>query len=196
LAKRAQDLALGSLMLAAMAIPMLIIALAVKIDSRGPVLYRQRRHGFNNRVITVLKFRTMRHETEASARPAQPGDPRITRIGAWLRPYSLDELPQLINVLAGEMSLVGPRPHAIDLKAAERELSHIVADYAHRHRVKPGITGWAQVNGSRGAVRTPACVRRRLKLDLEYVAGASLWLDLQILLRTVPALIGDARRKS
>ncbi len=91
------------------------------------------------------------------------------------------------------MSLVGPRPHAIGMKAANRELNHIVADYAHRHRVKPGITGWAQVNGSRGPLSTPACVRRRLQLDLDYVARASLWLDLQILARTAPVLLGDRK---
>ena len=149
---------------------MLAIAVAVKLDSRGPVLYRQRRHGFNNRVITVLKFRTMRHEPDATLQQVRKDDPRVTRIGRFLRRTSLDELPQLINVLQGEMSLVGPRPHAIGMKTAERELSHIVAEYAHRHRVKPGITGWAQVNGSRGPLETPArcspprAARPRLRL--------------------------------
>ncbi|MGE0742751.1 MAG: exopolysaccharide biosynthesis polyprenyl glycosylphosphotransferase [Hyphomonadaceae bacterium] len=189
--KRAQDLILGSLLLAFFTPAMAVIALAVKLDSKGPALYRQRRHGFNNRVITVLKFRTMRHEPDAPLRQVCSDDPRVTRLGKFLRITSLDELPQLINVLRGDMSLVGPRPHAIGMKAAERDLEHIVAEYAHRHRVKPGLTGWAQINGSRGPIETPAAVRRRLKFDLEYVAQASLWLDLQILLRTAPALLGD-----
>ncbi|HYD86886.1 MAG TPA: exopolysaccharide biosynthesis polyprenyl glycosylphosphotransferase [Vitreimonas sp.] len=189
--KRAQDLVLGALLLIAFALPMLTIAVAVKLDSKGPVLFRQRRHGFNNRVITVLKFRTMKHAPGAPLRQVRANDPRVTRIGAFLRRTSLDELPQLINVLRGEMSLVGPRPHAIGMKAAERDLEHIVAEYAHRHRVKPGITGWAQVNGSRGPIETAPAVRRRLKLDLEYVSRASLWLDLQILARTAPVLFGD-----
>ena len=191
LVKRVQDIVLGALLLAAFALPMLVIAAAIKFDSRGPVLYRQRRHGFNNRIITVLKFRSMRHEPNAKFAQVTANDPRITRLGAWLRRTSLDELPQLINVLRGEMSLVGPRPHAIGMQAAERDLHDIVAEYAHRHRVKPGITGWAQINGSRGPVETPADVRRRLKLDLEYVSRSSLWLDLQVLARTAPMLFGD-----
>jgi Undecaprenyl-phosphate glucose phosphotransferase len=193
LVKRAQDLVLGSFLLALFALPMLVIALAVRFDSKGPALYRQRRHGFNNRVITILKFRTMRHEPGAPLRQVRPNDPRVTRIGRFLRRTSLDELPQLVNVLKGDMSLVGPRPHAIGMKAAERDLEQIVAEYAHRHRVKPGITGWAQINGSRGPIETPAAVRRRLRLDLEYVAKTSLWLDLQILMRTAPALLGDRK---
>lgn len=191
--KRAQDVVLGVGLLVAFALPMLVIAAAIKFDSRGPVIYRQRRHGFNNRIITVLKFRSMHHEPDAQLKQVCADDPRITKIGRFLRSTSLDELPQLLNVLRGEMSLVGPRPHAIGMKAAERDLQHIVEEYAHRHRVKPGITGWAQVNGSRGPIETPALVRRRLKLDLEYVSRASLWLDLQILVRTVPALLGDRK---
>ncbi|HET9230613.1 MAG TPA: exopolysaccharide biosynthesis polyprenyl glycosylphosphotransferase [Vitreimonas sp.] len=193
LLKRTQDLVLASLLLVAFALPMLVISLAVKLDSRGPVVYRQRRHGFNNRVITLLKFRSMRHEPDAPLRQVCANDPRITRLGRFLRRTSLDELPQLFNVLKGDMSLVGPRPHAIGMKAAERELEDIMAEYAHRHRVKPGITGWAQVNGSRGPLETPADVRRRVRYDLEYVARASLWLDLQILLRSAPILFGDAK---
>lgn len=191
--KRAQDIILGAGLLAVFALPMLAIAAAVKLDSRGPVLYRQRRHGFNNRIITVLKFRSMRHDPAAPLAQVQHADPRVTRVGAFLRRTSLDELPQLLNVLKGEMSLVGPRPHAVGMKAAERELTHIVAEYAHRHCVKPGLTGWAQVNGSRGPVHTAAALRRRVRLDLEYVSRASLWLDMEILLRTAPALLGDCK---
>jgi Undecaprenyl-phosphate glucose phosphotransferase len=193
LIKRTEDVVLASLLLVLFALPMLFIALAVKFDSQGPVIYRQRRHGFNNRVITLLKFRTMRHEPDAPLRQVCADDPRITRIGRFLRRTSLDELPQLINVLKGDMSLVGPRPHAIGMKAAERELEDIVAEYAHRHRVKPGITGWAQVNGSRGPLETPGAVRQRVRYDLEYVAKSSLWFDLQILTRTAPILLGDVR---
>ncbi|MEZ5994619.1 MAG: exopolysaccharide biosynthesis polyprenyl glycosylphosphotransferase [Hyphomonadaceae bacterium] len=189
--KRAQDLVIGVLLSAAFAVPMLAIAAAIKLDSKGPVFFRQRRHGFNNRIISVLKFRTMRHEPEGDLRQVTANDPRVTRIGAFLRRTSLDELPQLFNVLKGDMSLVGPRPHAVGMKACERELNHIVAEYAHRHRVKPGITGWAQVNGSRGPVHTAAALRKRVRLDLDYVARASLWLDLQILIRSAPIFLGD-----
>jgi polysaccharide biosynthesis protein PslA len=191
LAKRVQDIVFGASLLIAFAPLMALIALAVKLDSPGPALYRQRRHGFNNRIITILKFRTMRNDPGAPLRQVCANDPRITRFGRFLRRTSLDELPQLFNVLSGEMSLVGPRPHAVGMRAADRDLTHIVAEYAHRHRVKPGITGWAQVNGSRGPIDTPACVRERVKLDLHYVSNASFWLDLQIMLRTAPALFGD-----
>lgn len=193
LMKRGQDIIVGALLLAVFALPMLAIAIAIKADSKGPVLYRQRRHGFNNRVITVLRFRTMTHDPDAPLKQVAPNDPRITRAGRHLRRLSLDELPQLINVLRGDMSVVGPRPHAVGMKAADRELAHVVAEYAHRHRVKPGITGWAQVNGSRGPVDNAQSLRRRVKLDLEYVARASFWFDMRILLRTAPALFGDAK---
>ncbi|MEZ5961411.1 MAG: exopolysaccharide biosynthesis polyprenyl glycosylphosphotransferase [Hyphomonadaceae bacterium] len=189
--KRAQDLVIGSLLLAVFAPLMALIAALVKLDTPGPALYRQRRHGFNNRIITVLKFRTMRHDLDASLAQVRENDPRITPVGAFLRRTSLDELPQLYNVLRGDMSLVGPRPHAVGMKTCERELTEIVAEYAHRHRVKPGITGWAQVNGSRGPVMSAASVRRRVRFDLEYVARSSLWLDLEILMRSVPVLFGD-----
>jgi len=191
--KRAQDVIIGTGLLVLFAIPMLVIALAIKLDSKGPVLYRQRRHGFNNRVITMLKFRSMKHDPDAPLQQVKANDQRVTRVGKLLRSKSLDELPQLINVLRGDMSLVGPRPHAIGMKAAERDLAHIVAEYAHRHRVKPGITGWAQINGSRGPVETCAAVRKRVRYDLDYVARASLAFDLQILFRTIPALLGDKK---
>lgn len=174
-AKRFLDLLLGSVALAVLALPMCAIALAIRLGDGGSAFYRERRRGFNNQIFTILKFRTMRAG-------------RVTRIGRFLRNAGLDNLPQLFNVLAGEMSLVGPRPHAVGLKAAGRDLDHIVADYAHRHRVKPGIIGWAQINGAKGPMRGPACLRRRVKLDLEYVAHASLWLDLQILAQAVARL--------
>lgn len=191
LVKRAQDLIIGTALAVLFAPVMLLIAALVKLDTPGPAIYRQRRHGFNNRIITVLKFRTMADAPNAPLQQVRENDPRITAVGAFLRRTSLDELPQLFNVLRGDMSLVGPRPHAVGMKTAERELTEIVAEYAHRHRVKPGITGWAQVNGSRGPVSSPASVRRRVRLDLEYVARASLWLDLEILVRSAPVLLGD-----
>ncbi|MEZ5956236.1 MAG: exopolysaccharide biosynthesis polyprenyl glycosylphosphotransferase [Hyphomonadaceae bacterium] len=189
--KRAQDLVIGSTLLILLAPVMALIATLVKLDTPGPALYRQRRHGFNNRIITVLKFRTMHDDPSAPLQQVRENDPRITAVGAFLRRTSLDELPQLFNVLRGDMSLVGPRPHAVGMKTCERELTEIVAEYAHRHRVKPGITGWAQVHGSRGPVTSAASVRRRVRYDLEYVARSSLWLDLEILVRSVPVLFGD-----
>lgn len=196
LAKRVQDLILGAVLLATFALPMLVIAAAIRFDSKGPALYRQQRRGFNNRIFTILKFRTLRHDPAAAFQPVRPNDARITRIGRFLRRTGLDNLPQLINVLKGEMSLVGPRPHAVGMKASARELTEIVAEYAHRHRVKPGITGWAQVNGLRGPITSAACVRRRVRLDLEYVARSSLWFDLKIMTRSAPVLFGEAAAPS
>ena len=192
-AKRAQDLVLASLGLVAAAPVLLAIAAAVKLDSRGPALFRQRRHGFNNEAITVYKFRSMRVEASdaTAARQVSVDDDRVTRVGRFIRRTSLDELPQLWNVLRGEMSLVGPRPHAIGMRTGDVESARLVAEYAWRHRMKPGITGWAQVNGSRGAVDTPDSVRRRVALDIAYIERQSFWFDLWILLITLPRLLGD-----
>lgn len=173
--KRSEDIVFASLLLAVFALPILAIAIAVKCGSKGPALCRGRHHGFNNRVITLWTFRTARR------------DGRVTRIGAFLSRTSLDDLPQLLSVLKGDMSLVGPRPHPVGADAGD--LTEIVAEYAHRHRVKPGVTGWAQVNGSRGPLHTPADVRRRVRYDLEYVAKHSLWFDLKILMRTATVLM-------
>ena len=191
--KRVQDLVLGVLALIVAAPIMLGLALAIRLDSPGPVLFRQRRHGFNNEEIVVWKFRTMRHDPsdDGAARQVSAGDARVTRVGAMIRRNSLDELPQLINVLKGEMSLVGPRPHAIGMKTGEVESARLVAEYAHRHRLKPGVTGWAAIKGSRGPVDTPESVRRRVQLDVEYIERQSFWLDLYILAMTVPCLLGD-----
>jgi polysaccharide biosynthesis protein PslA len=194
--KRAEDLLIGSALLLAFAPLMALIALAVRLTSKGPILFRQRRHGFNNRVITVWKFRTMRNEpvtADAPLQQVQAKDPRVTPLGRFLRVFSLDELPQLFNVLGGDMSLVGPRPHAVNMRASDQALEDIVAEYAHRHRVKPGITGWAQVNGSRGPIETPELVRERVRLDLEYVTKNSLWLDIWILICTAPSFFGDSK---
>jgi Undecaprenyl-phosphate glucose phosphotransferase len=191
--KRLQDLILGLLALVLLAPVMALIALAIRLDSPGPVLFRQRRHGFNQEEIVVWKFRSMRHEAAdaTASRQVTHDDDRVTRIGRFIRKTSLDELPQLINVLRGEMSLVGPRPHAIGMKTGHVESARLVGEYAHRHRIKPGMTGWAAVNGSRGPLHTAQDVRRRVRLDIEYVERQSLWMDLWIMAITVPVLLGD-----
>jgi lipopolysaccharide/colanic/teichoic acid biosynthesis glycosyltransferase len=165
----------------------------VKLDSPGSALFRQRRHGFNNEEIVVWKFRSMRVETaDAHAvRQVSAEDDRVTRIGRFIRRTSLDELPQILNVLKGEMSLVGPRPHAVGMKTGDVESARLVAEYAHRHRMKPGVTGWAAINGSRGPVDTPEAVRRRVMLDVDYIERQSFWLDLYIMAMTLPCLLGD-----
>jgi len=191
--KRVQDLLLGAIALVLLAPLMALIAAAIRLDSPGPVLFRQRRHGFNQEEIVVWKFRSMRHEAAdaTASRQVVHDDDRVTRVGRFIRKTSLDELPQLINVLRGEMSLVGPRPHAIGMKTGHVESARLVAEYAHRHRIKPGMTGWAAVKGSRGPLHTAQDVRRRVRLDIEYVERQSLWLDLWIMAITVPVLLGD-----
>jgi Undecaprenyl-phosphate glucose phosphotransferase len=188
MAKRLQDLVLGTAALIAVAPLMVLLALAVKLDSPGPVFFRQRRHGLNNEPIVVWKFRSMRHAAQdaTAARQVGPGDDRVTRLGRFMRRNSLDELPQLFNVLRGEMSLVGPRPHAIGMKTGDIESARLVAEYGHRHRMKPGLTGWAAIKGSRGPVDTIEAVRRRVALDVEYIERQSFWLDVYILLMTLP----------
>ena len=169
---------------------MTIVALLIKLDSPGPVLFAQERFGLDNGVIRVFKFRTMyadRGDQSGAQRTVQD-DPRVTRIGRILRLLSLDELPQLVNVLRGDMSLVGPRPHAIAMKAGGRLYCDAVERYLHRHRVKPGITGWAQVNGLRGEIDTVEKAQNRVAHDLYYIEHWSPWLDLKILLKTVGIL--------
>ncbi len=192
-AKRLQDLAFGIPLLVLTAPLMAAIALAIRLDSPGPVFFRQRRHGFNNEQILVWKFRSMRHEAaDARAeRQVTANDDRVTRVGRVLRSTSLDEIPQLFNVVRGEMSLVGPRPHAIGMKTGEVESARLVAEYAHRHRVKPGMTGWAAINGSRGPLHEAAEVGRRVALDVDYIERHSFWLDLRIIALTIPNLLGD-----
>ncbi len=182
--KRAEDIVLSALLLLFFAPLMLLIGLLIKLDSRGPMLFRQPRFGFNNNPITVLKFRSMTAEAanDLAVPQARRDDPRVTRIGRFLRRTSLDELPQLINVLKGEMSLIGPRPHAI---AHNEYYAGLIDDYLRRHRVKPGITGWAQVNGWRGETADVTQMRERVKCDLYYIENWSLRFDLLILLRTL-----------
>lgn len=184
-----EDKILGALILLLVLPAMLVIAIAIKLDSKGPVLFRQKRFGFGNQEITVFKFRTMVDETEDEVVPqAKRDDPRVTRVGSFLRRKSLDELPQLFNVLRGEMSLVGPRPHAV---AHNRYYGQLIDEYLSRHRLKPGITGWAQVNGLRGETRSIEDMRRRLEYDIHYIENWSLWLDMIILVRTIPVVFND-----
>jgi exopolysaccharide biosynthesis polyprenyl glycosylphosphotransferase len=186
-AKSFFDRVVGSIMLALFAPVMLAVALAIKLDSRGPVFFRQKRYGFNNELIEVFKFRSMYVEKtdHNAAKLTTRNDPRVTRVGRFIRKTSLDELPQLINVaLKGNLSLVGPRPHAIQAKAADRLYEQVVDGYFARHRVSPGITGWAQVNGWRGETDTQEKLERRVEHDLFYIENWSVMFDLYILLLT------------
>lgn len=189
--KRTLDLGGASLALLVFAPVMLVTAILIKLSSKGPVFFRQTRNGFNGRAFKILKFRTMRVlEDGPTIVQAQKNDPRVTAIGKWLRKTSIDELPQILNVLKGEMSLVGPRPHAA---AHNTEYEQIIGNYAFRHHVKPGITGWAQVNGYRGETRTLDLMQKRVEYDLWYINNWSLWLDLSILLRTGATTIAQPK---
>lgn len=194
LAKRVLDLTLSVVGLIILAPLMAAVAIAIRLDSPGPIFFRQRRHGYMNEEFLVWKFRSMRTEAtdHKAARQVTANDDRITRVGKFIRKTSLDELPQILNIITGEMSIVGPRPHAIGMLSGGAEASKLVETYAHRHRIKPGLTGWAAVNGSRGPVDTAEDVRRRVALDLEYVERQSFWLDVSIILRTAPCLLGDS----
>ena len=170
-----------------------LIALIIRLDSPGPALFKQPRHGFNNRVFNVYKFRSMRND-KADLKAEQQtvaGDTRVTKIGKFIRKTSIDELPQLLNVLKGEMSLVGPRPHAVGMKTAGKESIELVSEYAHRHKVKPGMTGWAQINGSRGPLHSGEDVAERVRLDVEYIERSNVMWDIYIMLKTLPVLLGD-----
>ncbi len=191
-AKSLFDRIVGALLLVLLAPLMALIALAVKLDSRGPALFRQKRYGFNNEEIEVFKFRSMYADQldHHAAQQVSRGDPRVTRVGRIIRKTSLDELPQLFNVVfKGNLSLVGPRPHALQAKAAEHPYEVVVDGYFARHRVKPGITGWAQINGWRGETDTPEKIQKRVECDLYYIENWSLLLDIYILAATPFALI-------
>ncbi len=192
--KRLMDIFVSGTALLLGAPVLLLIALAVKLDSKGPILFKQQREGFNNRVFNVYKFRSLKVEQEdkKAAQQVVAGDTRVTRVGRFIRKTSLDELPQLLNVLLGDMSLVGPRPHAKGMKTGNIESYKLVEEYAHRHKVKPGMTGWAQINGSRGPMHDAASVARRVQLDVEYIERASLWFDIVIMFKTIPCLLGDS----
>lgn len=187
LVKRVEDVVLGSILLVVTLPLMALIALAIKLESSGPVLFRQRRRGLNLAVIDVLKFRTMRVMEDGSAiEQAHAEDPRVTRVGRFLRSTSLDELPQLFNVLQGSMSLVGPRPHAL---AHDQQWCELVKSYGVRHQIKPGITGLAQVEGFRGEINTENDIAARVAQDVAYIRNWSLGLDLKIILRTIGAVL-------
>ena len=187
LLKTAEDYVLGAIFTLVSLPLMALIAIAIKLDSSGPVFFVQRRRGLNQRIIEVLKFRTMHvMEDGTDVRQATTADPRITRVGHWLRRTSLDELPQLFNVLKGDMALVGPRPHAL---VHDELFTEVLDRYAARSQVKPGITGLAQVRGFRGDTSTAEKLKRRVENDLEYINSWSLWLDLKIIGRTTWAMI-------
>ena len=189
--KRLLDLSLASASLLLLSPIMLLIAAAVRIKSGGPALFTQVRMGRGNRMFTVLKFRTMRSEDSDhyGARSVGKGDQRVTRLGYLLRQTSLDELPQLINVLKGEMSIVGPRPHALGTRAGDRLLWTLNDRYWDRHAIKPGLTGLAQVRGLRGATVRPSDLTDRLHADLEYMDGWHIGRDIAILFRTLGVLV-------
>jgi len=179
--KRLFDVTFAGLALAIFSPLFLLTAVAIKLDSDGPVIFRQRRRGFNGHEFAIYKFRTMTVQEDGSTvRQAQRDDARVTWLGRLLRASSIDELPQLINVLTGDMSLVGPRPHAV---AHDDEYGKLIDNYMYRHHVKPGITGWAQIHGFRGETDV-ALMARRIQLDLWYINNWSLWLDLKIMART------------
>ena len=180
--KRAVDLVVGSIAVLLFMPICAVTALAIKLDGEGPVFFLQNRKGFNGRQFAMIKFRTMTvQENGEVVTQATRNDPRVTKIGRLLRATSIDELPQLLNVLRGEMSLIGPRPHAL---AHDNQFEKLLEDYAFRHHVKPGMTGWAQVNGLRGATPTVELIARRVEMDLWYINNWTLWLDFHILVKT------------
>tara|TARA_R110001583_G_scaffold83923_1_gene221203 strand:+ start:20084 stop:21478 length:1395 start_codon:yes stop_codon:yes gene_type:complete len=183
LAKKAEDIIGGALILSAIVIPMLVISVLIKLDSPGPIFFKQKRYGLDGKAINVWKFRSMTTaDNGAVVRQAVKGDARITKLGAFLRRTSLDELPQFINVLQGRMSIVGPRPHAI---AHNEEYRNLIDFYMLRHKVKPGVTGWAQINGWRGETDTLEKMEKRIEFDLYYIRNWSLLLDIKIVFLTI-----------
>lgn len=191
--KRAEDVVVASLALLFLSPVLLTLAAAIRLETPGPVIYRQQRQGQHGRVFHIWKFRTMRADrcddgASAPVVQAERDDPRVTRVGRILRRTSLDELPQLVNVLKGDMSLVGPRPHAV---AHNREYETLIPGYAGRHAVRPGITGLAQIEGLRGPTPTLELMRRRVERDLLYIQEQSLRLDLIILAKTLFLAFGD-----
>ena len=192
--KRIFDLVVGTLALIALSPLMVAAAIAVKATSKGPIFFRQKRFGFNNEVISVWKFRSMYVDLcDADVKQAvTKGDPRVTPVGRFIRKTSIDELPQLFNVLTGELSLVGPRPHAIMAQTENRMWDNVVDGYFARHKVKPGITGWAQINGWRGEIDTPEKIRKRIEHDIFYIENWSILFDMKILALT-PFRLFDTR---
>jgi Undecaprenyl-phosphate glucose phosphotransferase len=192
-AKRAFDIVFSLVGIVVFSPVMLAVAIAIKLNSNGPVFFKQKRHGFNNEVINVLKFRSMYTEMcdPTAIKAVTKGDPRVTKVGRIIRKTSLDELPQFFNVLKGDLSLVGPRPHAVTGQTHDRLYHEVVEGYFARHRVKPGVTGWAQINGWRGEVDTDEKIKSRTEYDLFYIENWSLWFDLKILLLTPIRLLNS-----
>jgi len=189
LAKRAFDLTVALLLILFLAPLLTAVAIAVAVTSKGPVLFRQRRSGLNGRTFQIYKFRSMTvQEDGADLRHATRDDDRVTKVGAFLRRSSIDELPQLFNVLKGDMSLVGPRPHAL---AHDEVYADEIPEYVERFRARPGLTGLAQVSGFRGEIRRVDCMRKRVGADLAYIEDWSLARDIEILARTVPLVLND-----
>jgi len=182
-AKRVLDLVAAIALLVMFAPVLAVVALLVRLDSKGPVFFRQTRTGLRGRAFAIVKFRTMRVlDDGAVIAQTRRDDPRLTKVGRWLRRWNIDEIPQLFNVLIGDMSLVGPRPHAL---SHDHDYERRISLYARRHNVKPGITGWAQINGYRGEIDTDDKIRKRVEHDLFYIDNWSMWLDLKIIARTV-----------
>jgi polysaccharide biosynthesis protein PslA len=194
-AKRCEDLVIALLALAIFSPLLALSAIAIKLESRGPIFFRQTREGLNGTHFELLKFRSMyADQSDAHAfRQTSKGDPRVTGVGRIIRRLSIDELPQLFNVLRGSMSLVGPRPHALRTSADGKALEEVIDHYASRHRVKSGITGWAQVNGLRGELNSSDKLKARVDHDLHYIENWSIWLDLKIIVWTAGQLIFDRR---
>jgi Undecaprenyl-phosphate glucose phosphotransferase len=185
-AKRAFDIVFSLFGIIVFSPVMLATAIAIKLDSKGPVIFKQKRHGFNNEAIDVYKFRSMYADQSdpTAKRAVQKNDPRVTRVGRFIRKTSVDELPQFFNSLLGSLSLVGPRPHAISAQSHNKLYHEVVDGYFARHRVKPGVTGWAQINGWRGEIDNDEKIKMRTEYDLHYIENWSLWFDLKILLLT------------
>jgi Undecaprenyl-phosphate glucose phosphotransferase len=190
-AKRIFDLVFASLAIVTLFPLMIAAAIAIKLDSKGPVLFRQKRYGFNNEIIDVLKFRSMYTEMADpdAKKVVTKGDPRVTCVGRFIRKTSIDELPQLFNVLGGSLSLVGPRPHAVNAHTDNKTWDDVVDGYFARHKVKPGVTGWAQINGWRGEVDTPDKIQNRVECDVYYIENWSILFDLKILFLTPFSLL-------
>lgn len=189
--KRILDLTLATLLILILSVPMMLVAILIKVTSKGSILYKQNRIGLNEKVFKIYKFRTMNcAESDEEFKPAVLGDPRINKFGALLRRTSIDELPNLINVIKGEMSLVGPRPHAVMM---DREFYDLSQDYRYRYKVKPGVTGLAQIKGFRGGTDSLDKILGRIRYDLEYVHEASIMLDTKILISTIGVVVIEAK---
>ncbi len=188
--KRMFDVIVGGIALIVLAVPMLLIAIAIKLTSSGPIIFRQKRYGMGGKAFVMWKFRTMTvcEDGSTTFTQATPGDARVTRLGAFLRRTSLDELPQFFNVVQGRMSIVGPRPHPVALNETHRKL---IEGYMLRHKVRPGVTGWAQINGFRGETDQPEKMLSRIQYDLEYIDNWSLAWDLKIIAGTVTKMVAD-----